>query len=524
MKKLLWIAGIVVGLLVLIVVGGFYAYTSGVGVGDPFTPLYAENCAVCHGEGFQGSAQGPALVGRDLTHGDTVAELARSIGEGLPERGMPGWSGALDEGQVRSLAILIAEKRVQRNFTDFKTAKPLEIPADLIETELHSFRLEIVAEGFAAKPFSIAPLPDGRILVTEKVEGISVIEADGTRSDPVSGTPATSRLGFEVMGLDMGLGWLLDVAPHPDYENNGWIYLVHTHLCETCGGDGDGGSLLPHSMNRLIRGRIRDGEWVDEEVIWSVPDVFYSSMPDLAAGGRLAFDLEGYVFVSVGMKGEGNYVGIQDLSTPYGKIHRVHDDGRIPEDNPFVDVPGAMPSIWTYGHRSPQGLEFQRPPGQLWGTEMGPRGGDELNRLQPGLNYGWPLYSKGVDYDGTPVEYWKELGIEFDYEDIQQPVVDLTPSPAVSSFVIYEGAAFAGWRGHFLVGSLKATELYRFVIEEGTLVHTELLLRDLARIRDVESGPDGYLYLLLEHEAGSLVVRLVPVRPEPVRPEPEVTS
>jgi glucose/arabinose dehydrogenase len=141
---------------------------------------------------------------------------------------------------------------------------------------------------------------------------------------------------------------------------------------------------------------------------------------------------------------------------------------------------------------------------------MGPRGGDELNRLRPGRNYGWPLFSKGVDYDGTPVEYWKELGIEFDLEDIEQPVVDLTPSPAVSSFVIYEGDAFPDWQGHFLVGSLKATELYRFVIDGDRLVHTELLLADLARIRDVETGPDGNVYLLLEHEAGSRVVRLVP--------------
>jgi glucose/arabinose dehydrogenase len=262
-------------------------------------------------------------------------------------------------------------------------------------------------------------------------------------------------------------------------------------------------------MNRVVRGRIRDDAWVDEEVVWSVPRRFYTTMPDIGAGGRIAFDPAGYLYLSVGIKG-GYFEGIQDLAAPYGKIHRVRDDGAIPEDNPFVGTEGAFASTWTYGHRSPQGLEFDPRTGLLWGSEMGPRGGDEVNRLQRGRNYGWPLYSKGLDYDGTPVEYWKELNIEFDLDDIEQPVVDLTPSPAVSSFVVYDGAAFPGWSGALIVGSLKASELYRFVVEEGHLVHTELLLKDLARIRDVEVGVDGFVYLLLEHESGSQIVRLVP--------------
>jgi len=388
----------------------------------------------------------------------------------------------------------------------------LTIPEGPIDTELHRFRIEPVVGGLASKPFSIAPLPDGSILVTEKVRGLSIVSPEGVLSDPVVGTPETSDTGFEVLGLDYGLGWLLDVAPHPDYASNGWIYLLHTHLCKTCGDDG-GESMMPMTMTRVVRGRIEEGEWRDEEVIWSVPEQFYTPMPDLGAGGRLAFDPAGYVFISVGIKGNSNYQGVQDLSTPYGKIHRIHDDGRIPEDNPFVDRPEAMASIWSYGHRSPQGLEFQPHSGKLWGTEMGPRGGDEVNLLEPGRNYGWPLYSKGVDYDGTPVEYWKELGIEFDLADIEQPVVDLTPSPAVSSFIIYDGAAFPEWQGDFIVGSLKATELYRIVIENGAHIHTELLLKDLARIRDVEADQAGIIYLLLEHATGSRIVRLVPDRP-----------
>ncbi len=507
LKRVVIISGATLGVLMLLIVGLFFAVTSGIS-GDPFTPLYADNCSVCHGENFDGTVQGPALVGPDLVHGDSVAEISASISNGFPQKGMPGWAAVLSEAHVRSLAIMIAEKRVNRNFTDFKADTALVIPTGIIKSELLDFRVETFAAGIDPFPFSIAPMPDGRILLTEKTRGLSIISADGERSEPIEGTPETSNFGLEVMGLNYGIGWLLDVELHPDYEDNGWIYLLHTDLCGDC--EEGGGTLIPESMTRVVRGRIRDSAWVDQEVIWSVDPQFYSSMPDIGAGGRLAFDPAGYVYLTVGIKGGSNYSGIQDLTTPYGKIHRVHDDGRVPSDNPFIDHPSAQPSIWSYGHRSPQGLEFNAKTSQLWGTEMGPRGGDEVNLLQAGRNYGWPLYSKGVDYDGTPVEYWKELRIEFDLEDIEQPVVDLTPSPAVSSFIVYDGAAFPQWQDDFIVGSLKATELYRFVVDGTNHVHSEILLKDLARIRDVEAGPDGTIYLLLEHASDGQIVRLLP--------------
>jgi len=249
---------------------------------------------------------------------------------------------------------------------------------------------------------------------------------------------------------------------------------------------------------------------VDQQSIWRTDIENYTAMPDMAAGGRIAFDGKGHVFISIGIKGGSEFAGIQDLSLPYGKIHRVNDDGSIPADNPFVKVPGALASIWTYGHRSPQGLEFNRKTRQLWETEMGQRGGDEVNLLLPGKNYGWPLYSKGMTYEGTPVEYGKQLGIELDMSKIEQPKVDLTPSPAVSSFVFYDGAAFPKWRRNMLAGTLKATELYRMVIKDDRVVHRETLLKGLGRIRDIAIGPDGLVYLLLEHASGSRIIRLVP--------------
>jgi glucose/arabinose dehydrogenase len=260
-------------------------------------------------------------------------------------------------------------------------------------------------------------------------------------------------------------------------------------------------------MNRLIRGRIRDGQWVDEQVLWQADIAHYTPFTDVAAGGRIAFDPDGFVFFSVGMK---SMDGIQDLASPHGKIHRLHDDGRVPADNPFVDVPGADKTVWTYGHRSPQGLEFDPVSRRLWGTEHGPRGGDEVNLLLPGRNYGWPLHSLGQNYDGTKVAWGKAQGVEIELEDIEQPVVDLTPSPAVSIFVIYDGESFPGWRGDFVVGSLKAADVYRMRFAEGRLVAREMLIENLARIRDLEVGPAGELYLLLEHASGGQVVRVVP--------------
>jgi glucose/arabinose dehydrogenase len=492
--------GIVVGVLVVALLAWAIPTIISMG-GDPVAPMYAENCAVCHGENLEGAAQGPALVGAPLVHGETVDALTRSIASGFHERGMPGWSHTMDDAGMKTLAILVAERRADLRYNEFKMDKELVIPTESIETELATFLLETVATGIDPYAFSIAPLPNGQILVTEKKKGLSIVYPDGTRSDPIQGTPETYDVGAVRWGLDYGVGWHLDVAPHPDYATNGWIYLHHTDVCTDCGGIGT------KSMNRLVRGRISEGKWVDQEVIWRVPETFYNPIADIGAGGRIAFDAEGYVYLSVGTK-DAPFEAIQDLGTPYGKIHRVHDDGTIPDDNPFLQVDGAQLSIWTYGHRNPQGLEFDTGSGKLWSSEMGPRGGDEINLLRPGGNYGWPLYSLGVEYDGDRIDYLEDVGVAF--EDIEQPIVDITPSTAVSSFIIYDGDAFPAWRDHFLVGSLIGTDLYRVEIEDDTHVHTEVLLEDLARIRDVEMGPDGLVYLLLEHEAGSRIVRLVP--------------
>lgn len=473
-----------------------------------YAQVYQDNCAVCHGDRLQGAAQGTALIGVDLVHGDSVTEIAASIAGGFPAKGMPAWSQTLSDTQIKNIALFVTEARSGLNYADFNYDAEFTIPYTTFATELHSFKLETVIDGIDPLPFSIAPLPDGRILLSEKKLGLSIISRDGKKSPFIEGTPKTYADTYILaVKQEWGNGWMLDVALHPDYEDNGWVYIHYGDRCRDCN-EVSRATGRPVSMNTLVRGRIEDGRWVDEEMIWKSDLKFYGPGPDLGAGGRIAFDNAGHVFVSVGLRTD-NYTGPQDLGYPWGKIHRVHDDGRVPVDNPFTATAGALKTIWTYGHRSPQGLEFRHETGELWGTEMGPRGGDEVNRLLPGRNYGWPLYSKGVNYDGTPVAYGKQLGIEFDLEDIEQPVVDLSPSPAVSSFIFYDGEPFSQWQGDIIVGSLKARSLYRMQLDGNEVVHLETLIDGLARIRDIETGPGDEIYLLLENNAGGAIVRMV---------------
>ena len=473
---------------------------------DPFIANYEEHCRDCHGADLAGRLPlGPALLNTPLLHGDSVAALSKSIAHGFPEKDMPAYVDLLSPEEIRGLAIYIAERRVDRLFTDFRIDAPIAIPRGTVASQEHDFRLELVTDKIDPLPFSIQPLPDGRILVTEKMKGLRIVDKQGNISELITGTPEVFDDAIEAV-LVWGHGWLLDVALHPNYEENGWIYLHHTERCKDCW-------LIPRSFNRVVRGRIKDNQWVDEEEIWYPGPAYYSFVPDVAAGGRLAFDHEGFLYISVGVKGSSNFDGVQDLSKPWGKIHRVHGDGRIPEDNPFIGQDDAYPTTWTFGHRSPQGLEFNTATNTIWSTEMGPRGGDELNLLKPGRNYGWPLYSLGLNYDGSPIEYADWLDIAFDLHDIEQPVVDLTPAPAVSSFIFYQGDVFPRWRSNALVGSLKGSALYRIIIgEAGEYVSSETLLSQLARIRDIEVGADGNIYLLLEHADGGQILRMTPTQ------------
>lgn len=471
-----------------------------------FEDLYAEQCAICHGTELQGEAIGVPLVGRDLLHGQSLEEIAVSIADGIPDSEMPAWSETLTTTQIRTLAVFIVEQRDSMPQGEFNTRTPMEFPEGVVASKKHSFTVEPVTEGLTELIFSMAILPDRQFLVTERTGGLLLISADGQESKTIQGTPKGYYNEANPRG---GIGSLLDVMLHPEYADNGWIYMHFSDRCEDCTAQSRQFN-RPASMNKVVRGRIEGDQWVDEQTIIEFDKASYQIGSDIGAGGRVAFGSEGHLFFSIGARSPNTMSGVQDLALPWGKIHRVNLDGSIPEDNPYVGDDNALDSIWSRGHRSPHGLEVNPLDDQLWSTEMGPRGGDELNIIEPGGNFGWPLHSLGINYSGSEVNYGRDELEFFRIEDIIMPLVDFTPSPAVSSFIFYQGDAFPEWKNDILMGTLKAQQLFRISLDGNTVIEQEILLDDFARIRDIESGMDGEVYLLLEHAEGSKIARLMP--------------
>jgi aldose sugar dehydrogenase len=351
------------------------------------------------------------------------------------------------------------------------------------ETARHRFRAEVFAEGLEI-PWGMVFLPDGRLLVSERQGDLRLIDAQGQVSAPLLGVPAVRA---------RGQGGLMDVALHPDFAANSWVYFSYSDAAEDAAGEEVGFTVV-------ARGKLKAAGLESVEVIYQAPAAEYAARSH-HYGSRLVFDTEGYLYFSVGDRGERHEA--QDVGVPNGKIHRLHDDGRVPADNPFVNSPGAVASIWSYGHRNPQGLALNPADGGLWDAEHGPRGGDELNRVRPGNNYGWPLITYGINYNGTPITD------QTHGTDMEQPALHWTPSIAVCGIDFYDGDRFPYWRGNLLVTALAQQHLRRVQIDGDRVIHQEELYRASGRMRDVETGPDGLIYMALEDPGR--IVRLVPV-------------
>jgi aldose sugar dehydrogenase len=442
--------------------------------------IYQKNCAGCHGANLRGG-QTDSLLDDKWKHGNgDDATLFRIIRDGDEPNGMPPMKGELTDADIRALVIFIREKATQAGNT--KGAFPKPDDTKVTQTREHSFRLKTVLKGLDT-PWSIAWLPDGRILVTELRGTLRVVEGEALNPLPVAGTPQVRY---------KGQGGLMEVAAHPGYKTNGWIYLAYTEA-GTNAETRDGG------MTAVVRGRLKDNRWTEQQVIWRAPLWSYRSTA-VHFGCRFVFDEEGHLFFSLGER--GHMENAQDLTRPNGKIHRIFDDGRIPPDNPFVDVPKAIPSIWCYGNRNPQGLDRHPVTGELWETEHGPRGGDELNLIRKGLNYGWPIITYGMNYNGTPITSQTAK------EGLEQPIIHWTPSIAVCGIDFYEGDKFPRWRNNLFVTGLASEELRRVVINEHRVVEQEIIFKGIGRVRDVASGPDGFLYVILNKP--DKIVRLEP--------------
>lgn len=442
--------------------------------------LYQELCANCHGPDLRGG-QARSLLDDEWVHGSgDDATLFAVIRDGDEPNGMPPWKNVLSDEEIRALIIYIREKATEARHAATRYAQPR--PDQVVGSKLHRFRVRTVAEGLAT-PWSMAWLPDGTMLVTELPGRLRLVRDGRLLPEAVEGLPEVRY---------RGQGGLMEVAVHPGYATNGWIYLAYSEP----GRDQQGRDV---SMTTLIRGRLRGLTWTDSEVVWRAP--LWSFRPgNIHFGCRIAFGPDGYLYFSHGERGHGP--DAQDLRRPNGKIHRIHDDGRIPADNPFVGQPETFPSIWSYGHRNPQGLAFHPVTGELWETEHGPRGGDELNLIVRGRNYGWPVITYGMNYDGTPITARTAA------EGMEQPVVHWTPSIAVCGMDFYRGERFPRWRHHLFVTGLASQELRRLEIRGHAVAEQEILFKGIGRVRHVATGPDGYLYVALN--GPDRIIRLEP--------------
>ena len=368
------------------------------------------------------------------------------------------------------------------------SALPVYGQAPVLRSAYHDYRVVDVAQGFE-RPWSIAFLPGGDMLVTELPGRLRIVREGKLLEEPVAGVPEV---------LAQGQGGLLDVVPHPDFASNRLIYLSFSKPLA----DSEG------ATTAVVRG------WFENDRLTEVEQIFEADSRGRGHYGcRLAFDGNGYLFITVGdrqipPRGDLESHPAQDLSNHHGTVIRIHDDGRVPTDNPFVDRAGIQPEIWSYGHRNAQGLAIHPETGDIWINEHGPLGGDELNLIHPGLNYGWPVVGYGVNYrSGTAIHE----GIY--REGMEPPVYFWVPSIATSGMLIYTGDRFPAWHGNFFVGGLSGQQLARLTLDGQEVEQEETLHSGRGRIRDVRQGPDGYIYLAIDDRQGGLtpVVRLEPV-------------
>ena len=350
----------------------------------------------------------------------------------------------------------------------------LSLTVTAVAADTAGYRVATVADGLEL-PWSLVFLPDGDMLVTERPGHLRRVSADGAVSAPLSGVPEV---------YFAGQGGLLDVVLHPRFADTGLVYLSYAH------------GNARESATRVARAVLDEHGLEALDVIFTAAP--YKDTPQ-HYGGAMTFLGDGSLLVTTG-DGFDYREQAQDLSSMLGKTIRIAEDGGVPDDNPFVGRSGAAPEIWSYGHRNPQGLAVDADAGRVYLHEHGPRGGDELNLLHPGHNYGWPAITYGKDYSGAYVSPYTQL------PDMEQPLLYWVPSIGPSGLALYQGEVFPEWRGDLFLGALVDREVRRIDLEGGQVVDDQALFSDLEeRIRDVVVGPDEHLYLLTDSEHGRIL-------------------
>lgn len=436
---------------------------------EEIVQLYNDYCISCHNDNKS------SFVERKWLFGDTKEEIVNSIKHGRVSFGMPAFSDGLSEQEIDALADYIIELSEQKK----DDIPPPYGDGDIYESEVQTFRADVIVDDLDI-PWGLEFLPDGRLLISER-EGDLLIVTPGEKPVKVDNSPKV---------LAKGQGGLLDLELHPQYNQNGWIYIAYSSP-----------NINNNSIGNttIMRARLNGEELIDNEVI-------FKAMPETGNwyhfGCKLEFDNEGYLYFSVGDRGNRDR-NPQSLDNDCGKIHRIYDDGRIPEDNPFVGEENASPSIYSYGHRNPQGVCMHPETGQIWTDEHGPKGGDEINIIGAGKNYGWPVISFGINYDGTTfTNDTAKAGME-------QPLHYWVPSIAPCGMTFVKGDRYPNWKNNILTGSLSFKYLHRVVLDGEKVIHEERLMEKIGRVRNVEMSPDGYIYVAIENPGK--ILKIVPL-------------
>lgn len=433
--------------------------------------IYAQNCSGCHGEVME------AFVDRKWKYGTAVDSIYKRIKYGGSDYGMPSFNNTIKDKDIRGMAELLV-----KFINDVDSYKPQKkLLSNIFETEEAKVQLDTVATGLLS-PWGFAQLPDGNYLITDRTGELYKVDQQRNKT-LIKGTPKV---------LAQGQGGLLDLKLHPKYEENGWVYMSYSKFKKP--------DSLVLTTTAIVRGKIKDNEFTE------VQEIFEASPYTRTKhhfGSKLLFDDKGYLFFSVGERGNEKEFP-QSTENDNGKIHRIFDDGRIPPDNPFANDGKSKATIWSYGHRNPQGLIFEKETGIIWETEHGPRGGDELNIIRKGANYGWPVICNCINYDGKPItNLTKKAGME-------QAEEYWIPSIAPSGMTFIAGDQYPAWRGNIMVGSLRYMYLNRIVLKNGKVVKQEKLFSGLGRMRNTEMGRDGYLYIAVEKPG--MVFRVKPIQ------------
>jgi glucose/arabinose dehydrogenase len=430
---------------------------------------YQKFCAGCHGEKLE------KFAAKAWMDEKGSGSAFNTIKNGIASMGMPSFQKTFSTEEMEALAEYV-KKGIPEDRSSLKSATRQN---EIIVSESQNFVVDTVVTGLNV-PWGMAFLPNGDMLITER-SGSLYRFSGGKLSAPIQGLPPV---------IAKGQGGLLDICLHPQYEKNGWIYISFSS---------------PNAANAsiantaILRARLKGNKLTDLQII-------FKGNPETDKmhhyGSKLAFDRQGHLFFGIGDRGQ-HFDFPQKLDNTNGKIHRINDDGTIPADNPFVNTPGAVQSVYSYGHRNPQGTCIHPVTGEVWETEHGPMGGDEVNLIQPGKNYGWPVICYGINYNGTILTELTEK------EGMEQPVYYWLPSIAPCGMTFVTGDKYKKWKNNLLVGSLRFKYLQRMVINGHSVQHSEKLLEGIGRVRNVVVSPDGYIYVSVE--TPGKIVRLVPV-------------